>query len=153
MLDYMYTMNNNQLKQELQVWNITEQDWEFIKSLIICEPCERATGRGENKLFLYDIVANKESGNDVDKWDYLLRDSHYLGLKHSFDYERILHYSKVIQDDNGRPHICVRDKMVDTIYQLYYTRYNLHKHGTLSFVSHTHQDLYLTNRCLNNGHS
>jgi len=40
MLDYMYTMNNNQLKQELQVWNITEQDWEFIKSLIICEPCE-----------------------------------------------------------------------------------------------------------------
>ena len=40
MLDYMYSINNNQLKQELQAWNITEQDWEFIKSLIICEPCE-----------------------------------------------------------------------------------------------------------------
>ncbi|KAF6034252.1 hypothetical protein EB796_007444 [Bugula neritina] len=128
MLDYMYTMNNNQLKQKLQAWNITEQDWEFIKSLIICEPCEDATGRGENKLFLYDIVSNKESGNDVDKWDYLLRDSHYLGLKHSFDYERILHYARVITAE-GRPHICVRDKMVDTIYQLYSTRYNLHKHA------------------------
>ncbi|KAF6033797.1 SAMHD1 [Bugula neritina] len=60
--------------------------------------------------------------------DYLLRDSHYLGVKHSFDYERILHYARVITDE-GRPHICVRDKMVDTIYQLYSTRYNLHKHA------------------------
>ncbi|KAF6034248.1 SAMHD1 [Bugula neritina] len=51
-----------------------------------------------------------------------------VSLKHSFDYERILHYARVITDE-GRPHICVRDKMVDTIYQLYYTRYSLHKHA------------------------
>ncbi|KAF6021196.1 SAMHD1 [Bugula neritina] len=49
-------------------------------------------------------------------------------VKHSFDYERILHYARVITAE-GRPHICVRDKMVDTIYQLYSTRYNLHKHA------------------------
>lgn len=37
------------------------------------------TGRRESKSFLYQIVANKESGMDVDKWDYVVRDAHYLG--------------------------------------------------------------------------
>ena len=35
------------------------------------------------------IVANKTSGIDVDKWDYFIRDCHYMGLQHEFD----CHYS------------------------------------------------------------
>ena len=31
------------------------------------------------------IVANKTSGLDVDKWDYYARDCHYLGLTNEFD--------------------------------------------------------------------
>ncbi len=35
----------------------------------------------------FQIVANKSSGMDVDKWDYIARDCHYLGLKNEFDME------------------------------------------------------------------
>ena len=31
------------------------------------------------------IVANKRTGVDVDKWDYFARDCHYLGIPNNFD--------------------------------------------------------------------
>ena len=41
---------------------------------------------GEDKRFLYDIVANQRNGFDVDKLDYFERDSHFAGVvKVSFD--------------------------------------------------------------------
>ena len=35
------------------------------------------------------IVANKYTEIDVDKWDYFTRDCHALGLKHGFDYQYV----------------------------------------------------------------
>ena len=32
------------------------------------------------------IVANKRTGIDVDKWDYFARDCHNLGIQNNFDY-------------------------------------------------------------------
>ena len=37
-------------------------------------------------FILKQIVANKRNHIDVDKWDYFVRDSHYLGITISFDY-------------------------------------------------------------------
>ena len=35
--------------------------------------------------YLMQIVANKENGIDVDKWDYFARDSRNLGIPSNFD--------------------------------------------------------------------
>ena len=37
-------------------------------------------------LIITQIVANKESGMDVDKWDYFARDFLHLGVTYEFDW-------------------------------------------------------------------
>ena len=55
------------------------------------------------------IVANKKTGIDVDKWDYFARDCHHLGISMNFDHKRCMAFARVIKVDN-QPHICFRDK-------------------------------------------
>ena len=45
--------------------------------------------------YLFDIVANQHSGVDVDKFDYLARYSHHLGVKLSFDHRQTMQAFKV----------------------------------------------------------
>ncbi|XP_050959764.1 uncharacterized protein LOC127161159 [Labeo rohita] len=83
-------------------------------------------GRTEDKSFLYEIVANKVNGIDVDKWDYLVRDCYYLGIPCGFDHQRLLKSARVC-NVKGRKHICFRDKVADNIYGMFHTRYTLHR--------------------------
>jgi len=59
---------------------IDAQDRRFIEELILGDKlagglCARR-GRSASKWYLYDIVSNTDSGLDVDKLDYLMRDPH-----------------------------------------------------------------------------
>ena len=126
MLDYL--IKDNDLKDVLLREGITDQDILFIKELIcgIIDPYTglpvrkntiengyqesniennawHYRGRGEDKAFLYEIVANKISGIDVDKWDYFLRDKEYLKVNTVFDYQRFIMYSRVIK--TGNPYV------------------------------------------------
>ena len=48
---------------------------------------------------MYDIVANKTNSLDVDKFDYLQRDSKNIGVKTvGFDYQRLINNSRVINN-------------------------------------------------------
>ena len=67
-------------------------------------------GRPEPKSFLYEVVANKRNGIDVDKWDYFARDCHCLGIPNNFDMKRYMKFARVI-DVKNRRQICTRDKV------------------------------------------
>ncbi|KAG7323772.1 hypothetical protein KOW79_013474 [Hemibagrus wyckioides] len=83
-------------------------------------------GRSEEKAFLFEIVANKRTGIDVDKWDYFARDCYHLGIQNNSDYRRFLKFARVC-DVKGKKHICTRDKEVGDLYDMFHTRNCLHR--------------------------
>ncbi|CEO98235.1 unnamed protein product (mitochondrion) [Plasmodiophora brassicae] len=99
--------------------DVERDEIRFISELI--DPTHNAPTRTEHK-FLYDIVSNSKNSIDVDKFDYLQRDSHCMGLKASYDANRLIHMARVIDDE-----ICYPAKHAFNIYQLFHTRYSLHK--------------------------
>ncbi|XP_062872182.1 deoxynucleoside triphosphate triphosphohydrolase SAMHD1-like [Trichomycterus rosablanca] len=96
-------------------------------------------GRSKDKSFLYEIVANKRTGIDVDKWDYFVRDGHHLGIQSNFDHRRFLKFARVCEV-NGEKHICTRDKEMGDLYDMFYTRNCLHRrayqHKVVCIIEH-----------------
>ena len=131
MFDYLYG-ENEKVQEEFRKANLTEKDRTFIKSLI--NPSDgikdnvKKTGRGKDKGFLYEIISNEENGIDVDKWDYLARDCHHLGIKNNADHDRLIKFAKVIFDAEESK-ISYRDKVAETIYNMFNLRRFLHKNA------------------------
>uniref|UniRef100_A0A672KDC5 Deoxynucleoside triphosphate triphosphohydrolase SAMHD1-like n=1 Tax=Sinocyclocheilus grahami TaxID=75366 RepID=A0A672KDC5_SINGR len=101
----------------LKEHGLDDKDATFIKELIEGAKTSEWTykGRDEDKSFLYEIVANKQNGIDVDKWDYFARDCHHLGIQNSFDHQRLLKFARVCEV-SGRKHICFRDKVFVAVF-------------------------------------
>ncbi|KAM3618887.1 uncharacterized protein V6R79_026340 [Siganus canaliculatus] len=133
MFDYLVEENN--LKPVMQHHGLVlPEDLDFIKEQI-AGPLDTKDaqdqkwlykGRTEDKSFLYEIVANKRNGIDVDKWDYFARDCYHLGIQNNFDYRRFLKFARVCEVD-GQKHICTRDKEVGNLYDMFHTRNCLHR--------------------------
>ncbi|XP_032363631.1 deoxynucleoside triphosphate triphosphohydrolase SAMHD1 [Etheostoma spectabile] len=129
MFDHLLESNNLKLVDyQLKL----PKDLDFIKEMII-GPKDPEGGqedpnadRKEKKSFLYEIVANKWSGIDVDKFDYFARDCHHLGMKNNFDHLRFIQFARVCEVE-GLKHICSRDKEVNNLYDMFYTRNCLHR--------------------------
>uniref|UniRef100_A0A8C8C3M4 Deoxynucleoside triphosphate triphosphohydrolase SAMHD1 n=1 Tax=Oncorhynchus tshawytscha TaxID=74940 RepID=A0A8C8C3M4_ONCTS len=92
-------------------------------------------GRPVGKSFLYEIVANKSTGIDVDKWDYFARDCYHLGIPNNFDYHRFLKFARVCEVD-GKKQICTREKEVGNLYDMFHTRNYLHRKAYQHKVGH-----------------
>ncbi|XP_025116187.1 deoxynucleoside triphosphate triphosphohydrolase SAMHD1-like [Pomacea canaliculata] len=131
MFKHMYNDHFNNLASKFEAFGLNETDRIFIEEQIggvLGE--ENGTwpykGRGQEQAFLYDIVANKRNGIDVDKWDYISRDCLHLGMKSNFDHLRFIHFARVIRVGKVTQ-ISLRDKEAYGIYQMYQTRYFVHK--------------------------
>ncbi|KAF3665529.1 hypothetical protein FXO38_09520 [Capsicum annuum] len=51
------------------------------------------------KQFLYDIMANGRNGIDVDKFDYIVRDTRRCALGCIFLFQRLMETMRVLGDD------------------------------------------------------
>jgi len=72
--------------------------------------------------WIFQIVSNPINSIDVDKFDYLTRDTRAVGLKMGFNYDRIISDARVI--DNK---ICYSSQSTDDLYQMFFIRYRLHR--------------------------
>lgn len=92
----------------------------------------------QERRFLFDIVANKRNSVDVDKFDYIERDTHNIGLRSSYDAKRLLMFSRVVNNE-----ICYHHKEVYNIYEMFHTRYSLFKRiYTHRVGKHTTSSIY-----------
>ncbi|XP_019205772.1 deoxynucleoside triphosphate triphosphohydrolase SAMHD1-like isoform X2 [Oreochromis niloticus] len=136
MFDHL--VNDNNLKPLMNHYGLitegdNENDLVFIKEMIKGSLKNNSPqneklykGRNNEKSFLYEIVANKQNGIDVDKFDYFARDCHHLGIQNNFDHRRFIVFARVCNVD-GQLHICSRDKEMANLYDMFHTRNSLHR--------------------------
>lgn len=112
---------------------------ENIKQIQIMIHPEREKDKNN---FLYQIISNGKNGIDVDKFDYIARDTKALGIHYGFDHKRIFPYCKVIQGE-----ICYCNKIIFNIFELFDTRYRLHKqvynHPTVKKIDMTLAKIFI----------
>ena len=67
---------------------INDEELTFIYSIINPTNYKKKT----DKIFFYEIISNTRNGIDVDKFDYLKRDTFYLGLSYLYQEYCVLQY-------------------------------------------------------------
>ena len=90
-------------------------------------------GRGLQKAYLFEIVSSYLNGVDVDKWDYLTRDSQLVSAcvgaeLPKFDFKALLNSARVVSYDRGGlsvTHIAYERNQVDSIRKIYGLRAQL----------------------------
>ena len=136
----------------LMEWNVKAQDVYFIMELVkgplgTSSSSWPYMGRGPEKAFLYEIIANHKCGIDVDKMDYLHRDGKGLGLPVVFEIERLFHSAGVYWDSTGKSFISFRDKVRDDVVYLFMDRSRLHnkgyQHETVKIIERMTLDMLL----------
>lgn len=132
-------------------FGLTDADLRFVKHLINGlkpeEPFPTTIGRDASKRFLFDIVANKRNGIDVDKMDYFMRDSvACFGHMPDVQVPRLVNCARVIECD-GQTQICYEEKVALTLSALFNLRAKLHKfvyqHRITKLVEQMVQDALL----------
>lgn len=116
---------------DMSVFGLSAEDLTFVKRLISGlrprDPWPEDIGRPESKRYLFDIVANKRNGIDVDKLDYFLRDSlSCFGRLPDVHVDRIISCARVVVTD-GQAQVCFEQKVALTLSDLFHLRAKLHK--------------------------
>lgn len=112
----------------LQIFrNLCKREKLELSEVEIEEICTMVNPEGENIYnWKYQIVANKSCDIDVDKIDYIQRDSYHLGIPHTGELNRLVQLIRINKTENGNE-ITWNKKIEFDIYSLFSNRYRLHK--------------------------
>jgi HD superfamily phosphohydrolase len=122
-IDYMLTSNNIQLDADENNHN---QMRDLIFALINADSTTWNSLLRPSERFLTEIVSNKHCHLDVDKVDYLLRDSHYTKQKIRPFFE-FINRARVVYDSNGISHIGYPSSFFPLIENIFINRAYFHK--------------------------
>ena len=95
-------------------------DPRLISRLIKGEP-----NGSDEKIWMFEIIANKRNSFDVDKLDYLCRDNYHVGLNHQGNQDKINHEilfqsARVIENK-----LAYSIKVVNTVKMVYDLRFEM----------------------------
>lgn len=112
--------------------DIDREHVDIIGDLICGAPQNGRTYTSLAPKFLFQVVSNSVSGVDTDKFDYLSRDVYNVGTPggQAFDHQRLMKFAKIIGDN-----ICFHRKELFNVYNLFLTRFQLHRKSTGSVQS------------------
>ncbi|KAJ6478629.1 hypothetical protein C8R47DRAFT_1075007 [Mycena vitilis] len=111
---------------------IPREDVDFVKDLIAGEVKHTKNSNPAEKPYLFQIVANKLNGMDVDKWEYIARDSAAIGDLRNQAAVRLVNSARVIGDE-----ICYHIKDALTVHNLFqnrYAMYSVYNHKTTKAI-------------------
>jgi HD superfamily phosphohydrolase len=116
---------------------LSAEDYIFIEELIdppkhFMEGGEwQLKGRPKEKSFLYDFVSNVHDGQDVDKFDYFMRDSHLGTVAIAFDegtVKRIRCNTRAeFDEEKGYRRLAYNEKIVQDLKNISKARIRLHE--------------------------
>lgn len=104
--------------------NLNEEQLMVISDLINPKHANYSKWNDKYKVgeWIFQIISNPVNSIDVDKFDYLVRDTKAVGLKFSFNYSRIINDARVINNN-----ICYSSQCSEDIYQMFFIRYRMHR--------------------------
>eukprot|EP00466_Bigelowiella_natans_P005633 jgi/Bigna1/54942/estExt_Genewise1Plus.C_460056 len=103
--------------------DISEDEVRFIWKIPCSKVSLQVKEANKHRAWIYELVANERNSLDVDKFDYLMRDSRALGIGDiRMRIKRIMHNMEVHENQ-----ICFPEKVAFDIYQVFQMRYSLHK--------------------------
>jgi HD superfamily phosphohydrolase len=118
-------------------------DLTFVEDMILGKPSNKS------RSFLYEIVNNSRNGFDMDKLDYLVRDSYMTGVGISMgtNIERIIQMARVLPDEDGVLTICFPKKSINTLFGIFHTRLQMHyavyQHKTVKAIEYMIRDILI----------
>jgi HD superfamily phosphohydrolase len=116
--------NHERMGADMFEWCLDDNHIDLDARVVrrVCDFITSNEDGAKEKRYLFDIIANKQNGIDVDKFEYLLRDSFQAGVRMNVDTMRLTSHMKVLDD-----RICFKSSEIMNVYSLFHSRATMHQ--------------------------